>query len=89
MAAGTTLSFLSSGNFTISNNITISGDPDYTPPANTTQTISGVIADGVSPGTVNMNGAGTLVLDATNTYTGPTDVNSGTLEVDGSIATSI
>jgi autotransporter-associated beta strand protein len=88
MAAGTTLSFLSTGNFTIANPITISGDPTFTPPSGTTQTLAGVIANGSSPGTLNMNGAGTLVLSANNTYTGPTNVNTGTLDVTGSIASS-
>jgi outer membrane autotransporter protein len=88
MAAGTTLSFLNSANFTLTNPITISGDPAFTPPVNTTQTLAGVIADGSAPGTLAMNGAGTLVLSAINTYTGPTTVNSGTLQVNGSIAAS-
>ena len=88
MSAGTTLSFLNTGNFTLANNITISGDPFFAPPAGTVQTIAGVIADGASPGTLEMSGAGTLVLSAINTYTGTTNVNSGTLEVDGSIASS-
>ena len=88
MAAGTTLSFRNAGNFTLANNITISGDPTFTPPAGTVQTLSGVIADGSSPGTLDMAGAGTLVLSGINTYTGATNVNAGTLEVDGSIATS-
>jgi autotransporter-associated beta strand protein len=90
MAAGTTLSFLNS-NFTIANKITVTGDPIFTPPAGTTQTLSGVISNATPPapvGIVDMNGGGTLVLNATNTYTGATNVNSGTLEVDGSIATS-
>jgi uncharacterized protein with beta-barrel porin domain len=85
MAAGTTLSFLNTGNFSISNPITITGDPNFTPPAGTTQTLAGVIS---GTGTFNMNGAGTLVLSAINTYTGPTDVNSGILDVSGSIASS-
>ena len=84
MAAGTTLSFLNA-NFSISNPITITGDPNFTPPAGTTQTLAGVIS---GTGTLNMNGAGTLVLSAINTYTGPTDVNSGILDVSGSIASS-
>ena len=88
MAAGTTLSFLNS-NFTVANQIAISGDPNFTPPSGTIQTLAGVIADGASPGTLNMNGAGTLVLSATNTYTGPTNVNAGTLTVNGSIAPSV
>ncbi|MGB7079907.1 MAG: autotransporter domain-containing protein [Xanthobacteraceae bacterium] len=88
MAAGTTLSFLNTGNFTIANPITIAGDPTFSPPSGTTQTLSGVIADGATPGTLNENGAGTLVLSATNTYTGPTNVAAGTLTVNGSIALS-
>ena len=88
MAAGTTLSFLGNANFTVANPITISGDPFFTPPAGTTQTLAGVISNGSSPGTLDMTGAGTLVLAAANTYTGATNVNSGTLQVNGSIATS-
>ena len=88
MAAGTTLSFLNPGNFTVANQITIAGDPSFAPPAGTTQTLSGVIADGGSPGTLNMDGAGTLVLSGINTYSGPTIVTSGMLDVTGSIASS-
>jgi autotransporter-associated beta strand protein len=88
MAAGTTLSFLNNGNFAIANAITMTGDPFFTPPAGTTQTLSGVIANGGSAGTLEMSGAGTLVLSATDAYTGPTNINSGTLDVTGSIASS-
>jgi autotransporter-associated beta strand protein len=90
MSAGTALSFSTGSNYTIANAITISGDPDFTPPSGTTQTITGVISDGASAGTLNMNGAGTLVLTATNTYTGATTINSGILALSGtgSIATS-
>jgi outer membrane autotransporter protein len=88
MAAGTTLSFLANSNFMLANPISLSGDPSFTPPAGTTQVLAGAISDGSAPGTLDMNGAGTLVLAAINTYTGPTNVNSGALEVDGSIASS-
>ena len=88
MAAGTTLAFLNGGNFSLANNIRISGDPVFTPQAGSTQTISGVISNGGSPGAVELSGAGTLVLSAANTYTGPTNIDSGTLDVTGSIATS-
>mgnify|MGYP003362328821 CR=1 FL=1 len=39
-------------------------------------------------GGLEQNGAGTTVLNATNTYTGDTTITQGTLEVDGSIASS-
>ncbi|WP_165825145.1 autotransporter domain-containing protein [Rhodopseudomonas palustris] len=76
LAAGTTLAF-TGGNYTIANNITISGDPIFTPAAGTTQTISGVIADGGSPGFLEMLGPGTLVLSGVNTYSGGTLVTGG------------
>jgi autotransporter-associated beta strand protein len=85
MAAGTTLAFLSTGNFTIGNKITITGDPNFAPFTGTTDTISGVIAGN---GTLNLLGFGTLDLAASNTYTGPTNVVVGTLDVTGSIASS-
>ena len=81
MAAGTTLSFSNTGNFTIANPITIAGDPIFTPPGGTTQTLSGGISNGATPGTLEMDGAGTLVLTGTaSTYTGATNVNDGTLQ---------
>ena len=79
MAAGTTLSFLDTANFTISNPITIAGDPFFTPPLGATQTLSGVISDGGSPGSLDMQGSGTLVLSGTNTYYGVTNINAGAL----------
>jgi fibronectin-binding autotransporter adhesin len=80
MAAGTTLSFLTA-NFTIANNFQVSGDPFFTPPVGTTQTLSGAISDGASPGVVDMTGAGTLVLSGLNTYSGGTVISAGTLQV--------
>jgi autotransporter-associated beta strand protein len=88
MSPGTILSFLSGGNFTVPNAINITGDPSFAPPPGTVQTITGIISNGSSPGTLNMDGGGELVLSATNTYTGPTNVNSGILDVEGSIASS-
>ncbi len=79
MAAGTTLSF--NGDYTIANDIAIKGDPYFTPSSGHTDTISGVISDGSSAGTLEMNGAGTLVLTGTNTYTGSTTISSGTLQI--------
>ena len=53
------------------------------PTSGTTTTVSGVIS---GTGTFSQNGLGTTVLSGTNTYTGATNVNTGTLEVDGSLA---
>lgn len=61
------------------------------------QTINDDIADqtgsggtGADAGSVGIvkNGAGTLILAGNNTFSGPTIVNAGTLQVDGSIANS-
>src|ERR1700751_2805579 len=54
---------------------------------NVSSVFSGVLEDG-SEATLAVTkiGNGTLTLTGTNTYTGPTMVNAGTLEVDGSIA---
>jgi autotransporter-associated beta strand protein len=46
---------------------------------------SGIISD---TGRVQQNGSGTLTLSGINTYTGATNVNAGTLAVNGSIAAS-
>ncbi|MDF2116602.1 autotransporter-associated beta strand repeat-containing protein [Roseiarcaceae bacterium H3SJ34-1] len=86
MQDGTTLAFTGT-NYTLPNNIVFTGiyDPTFdTGPGNIT--LSGVIS---GAGDLSKVGAGVLTLTGTNTYTGNTFVNAGTLEVNGSIATSL
>jgi uncharacterized protein with beta-barrel porin domain len=52
----------------------------------TTTTLQGVISDGASSGTLVKSGVGTLLLSATNTYTGATNVNAGTLRAGSAAA---
>ncbi len=82
---GTTLQF--QGSYTFNNLIQFilgTGDPTIdSGPGTITQ--AGAIS---GAGALTKIGTGTLILNATNTYTGNTFVNFGTLQVDGSIATS-
>jgi autotransporter-associated beta strand protein len=80
MAAGTTLSFLGTSNFTVANNIQITGTANFAPPSGTIQTLAGNISNGASVGTFDLSGLGTLVLSGSSAYTGPTNVNAGVLQ---------
>jgi autotransporter-associated beta strand protein len=48
---------------------------------NATDTISAVISG--AGGGITKNGTGTLVVTAINTYTGPTTINTGSMQIDG------
>ncbi len=48
----------------------------------------GTAVDSTNSGGLTKNGTGTLTLNATNTYTGSTTLNAGTLAVSGNIANS-
>lgn len=50
--------------------------------------ITGAIADGLSPGGIIKTGPGMLILSGTSSYSNLTQVQSGILQVDGSIAAS-
>ena len=91
--AGGTLEVLDTSNITTSRNFTLAGAGgaimvDGTPTSNV-YTITGTINDGDSPGTLNVNGTGTLVLtNSTSTYSGNTFVTSGTLVLNPASSTS-
>ncbi|MCW8808939.1 MAG: autotransporter domain-containing protein, partial [Rhodanobacter sp.] len=87
MAAFTTVGFTSS--FTLANDITLSGDPTVDVGSGLTTTLSGGISDGTLPGDLVKTGTGTLVLTGIDTYTGSTTVAAGTLDVAGSLVSSV
>ena len=84
MAPGTTLQFDADG-LTLPNTIVLNADPTIDTQSNT-DTISGVIS---GSGSLDKIGSGTLILTAANTYTGPTDVQAGTLALRGSLASTV
>jgi len=87
MAAGTTLGF--SSGFTLVNAISLSGDPTVNVASGLSTTLSGVISDGTQAGDLVKTGAGILTLTGANTYTGSTEVASGTLDVEGSVVSAV
>ena len=60
---------------------------------NLSATVSGVISDGGFGGGIGGSlikvGTGTLLLTGASTYTGPTDVDGGTLDVNGSLVSAV
>jgi autotransporter-associated beta strand protein len=55
---------------------------------NSSTVFSGAIQDGAGAIALTKTGSGLLLLSGSNTYTGATTVSTGTLQVDGSIASS-
>lgn len=82
MSAGTTLGF-TGGPYYITNNLTVSGDPNFVVGPGSSQLLAGVISDGTSPGTVMVSGGGTLELSGANTYSGGTTICGTTCGVAG------
>jgi autotransporter-associated beta strand protein len=73
---------------TIANPIVINSNTTQLQVLDGSATQSGVISELNGPRPLEKIGAGTLVLTAANTYTGPTTISAGTLLVNGSIASS-
>ncbi len=62
-------------------------DPEtFTFQGNGSFSVAGVIADGTAATSIQMNGNGSLTLNAVNTYSGSTTVSAGTLNGTGTIA---
>ncbi len=77
MAEGTKL--VLDGTFTLGIAITVAGDPTFEVGAGDSPTITGIISDGAAAGIVEKTGAGSLILDAINTYSGGTIISAGIL----------
>ncbi|MBV9860420.1 MAG: Hint domain-containing protein, partial [Alphaproteobacteria bacterium] len=66
--------------FSLTHNITVSGDPTFDVAPGMTVTQTGTISDGSTPGDVVLTGGGTLKLDQQNSFTGGTTIDNGTLD---------
>jgi fibronectin-binding autotransporter adhesin len=84
LGTGSTIAF-TTGSSSFGNQFTLDGDPIFDVDTGLTTTLTGMIADAASPaapGVVEKTGTGTLVLTATNTYSGGTVLTSGILSAD-------
>ncbi|HWK62509.1 MAG TPA: autotransporter domain-containing protein [Eoetvoesiella sp.] len=74
----------------LANNFKLSGETAFWMDSGHIETLSGIISDGTSAGSLGIAGDGKLVLTNINTYTGPTWITSGTVALSGagSIANS-
>ncbi len=88
LANGTRLAFTAAN--TYSHALTLSGNSTLDVATGQTARQSAAIADGSSPGTLVKTGTGNLTLSGTNTYTGGTAVNAGSLSIssDANLATA-
>ncbi|RUL70458.1 hypothetical protein EKH80_20570 [Dyella choica] len=80
MATGTRLNFAADG-LSLGNTFALSGTTTFDVANSQTGTLAGVISDGTAPGTLRKIDGGTLVLTATNLYSGGTTISGGTLSV--------
>ncbi|WP_165847964.1 beta strand repeat-containing protein [Paraburkholderia lacunae] len=69
------------GSGTVNGQVTLNGSNTFSTGSNATLTVSGAVIDGSSAGVLTVNGAGTVTLTRTNTFSGGTTINGGTLAV--------
>jgi autotransporter-associated beta strand protein len=74
---------VSTGSDTISAPVVMDSNVSIAPASGTTLTLSGTIS---SSNALTVDGAGTVILSGTNTYTGGTAVTEGTLDINGAAA---
>jgi autotransporter-associated beta strand protein len=74
-------------NDTIAVPITLAGNVSFAPSAGSTLTVSGAIS-GAASNTLSVGGGGRVVLTASNTYSGGTTINGGTLQLGDGVATN-
>ncbi|MFC0239740.1 autotransporter domain-containing protein [Rhodopseudomonas telluris] len=79
ISSGATLAVTGTTTFANGRDFKLTGSATIDVASATTTTLQGVVANGASAGTLNKSGDGTLLLSGTNTYTGATNVNGGTL----------
>ncbi len=80
MMQGATVAF-GIGDYTLAHNFVISGTSIFNIRAGTTQTITGAVSDGDTPGIMQKNGDGKLILSGPTSYSGGTIINAGTLQL--------
>jgi autotransporter-associated beta strand protein len=83
---GGTLELLAAETISTARSFTLSGTGTVQVDIGSNYSISGGIADGTSPGTLNKSGSGTLTLSGAVNNSGNINVNRGALIVEGSIS---
>jgi autotransporter-associated beta strand protein len=77
-----------SANIASSRNLLLAGASKISVASGVTFDVTGTVSDGVTAGSLNKKGAGTLTLAASTSYTGGTNVDAGTLAIGSDVTAS-
>ena len=80
-SGSTSLLTITSGSHSISAPIVLAGGLTVTPSLGATLDFSGLVSQSGGSQSVTVNGQGTLIYSGSNTFTGGTTINSGTLQI--------